>query len=212
MKRICTAALGVIAASGGAFAADVSLPAYKAPVSTPAPAYSWTGLYVGGHVGGAWSSNDWFLPNDRSIPSPRNHWAPRSRAPSRIRRRAWWPPGCTATRVRPWARSTFPPDRIRRRVGWPVRRSATTTRSRTGCWALKARPTGPVSRDRTRIRTMPSSIRARPISSPSWADASAMPPGTGCCSTARPAAPGPTISIRSSPTRHSPSAMVCLRR
>src|SRR6266851_3524150 len=65
MKRILGAALGVLAASGGAFAADVSAPVlYKAPVPTPAPAYSWTGLYVGGHVGGAWSSNDWFLPND----------------------------------------------------------------------------------------------------------------------------------------------------
>ena len=64
MPRILGVVLGVIATSGGAFAADVSAPVYKAPVSTPAPAYSWTGLYIGGHVGGAWSSNDWFLPND----------------------------------------------------------------------------------------------------------------------------------------------------
>jgi outer membrane immunogenic protein len=61
MTRILGAALGVVAASGAAFAAD--MPVYKAPIA-PAPAYSWTGLYVGGHVGGAWSSNDWFLPND----------------------------------------------------------------------------------------------------------------------------------------------------
>ena len=61
MKRICTATLGVVAASGSAFAADLQ-PVYKAPVA--APAYSWTGLYVGGHVGGAWADNDWFLPND----------------------------------------------------------------------------------------------------------------------------------------------------
>ena len=61
MKRICNAALGVVAASGSAFAADLQ-PVYKAPVA--APAYSWTGLYVGGHVGGAWSNNDWFFPCD----------------------------------------------------------------------------------------------------------------------------------------------------
>ena len=165
MKRILGAALGMIATSGGAFAAD--MPVYKAPVSTPAPAYSWSGLYVGGHIGGAWSNNDWFLPNDPMNSVAQQPLGTPSRAPSRVRRRAWRPPSCTATRVRPWARSTFPPDRIRRRVGWPVRRSATTTRSRTGCSAWKARPTGPASRDRTRIRTMPSSIRARPISSPS---------------------------------------------
>ena len=61
MKRICNAALGVVAASGSAFAADLQ-PVYKAPVA--APAYSWTGLYVGGHVGGAWSNNDWFFPSN----------------------------------------------------------------------------------------------------------------------------------------------------
>ena len=61
MKRTCVVALGAVAVSGGAFAADIE-PVYKAPVATPA--YSWTGLYVGGHFGGAWADNDWFLPND----------------------------------------------------------------------------------------------------------------------------------------------------
>ncbi len=61
MKRICAAALGVVAASGAAFAAD--MPVYKAPVAAPA-SYSWTGLYIGGHVGGAWANNDWFFPSD----------------------------------------------------------------------------------------------------------------------------------------------------
>ena len=61
MKRLCAAAFGVVAASGSAFAADLQ-PVYKAPVA--APAYSWTGLYVGGHVGGAWANNDWFFPSN----------------------------------------------------------------------------------------------------------------------------------------------------
>ncbi len=62
MKRIYAAALGVVGASGSAFAADLQ-PVYKAPVAA-APAYSWTGLYVGGHVGGAWANNDWFFPSN----------------------------------------------------------------------------------------------------------------------------------------------------
>src|SRR5258708_25215690 len=59
-----TVSLAALTVAGIASAADVAPLVYKAPVPTPAPAYSWTGLYVGGHVGGAWSSNDWFFPND----------------------------------------------------------------------------------------------------------------------------------------------------
>ena len=57
------AVFALAATSGVALAADVSLPV-KAPPVPPAPAYSWTGLYVGAHAGGAWADNDWFLPND----------------------------------------------------------------------------------------------------------------------------------------------------
>src|ERR1700756_5377092 len=64
MKRICAAVLGLLAASGSAFAADLPALVYKVPVAAPVPAYSWTGLYVGGHLGGAWANNDWFFPSD----------------------------------------------------------------------------------------------------------------------------------------------------
>lgn len=60
MKRILGGGFAIAAISSHAFAAD--MPVYKAPVAPPA--YSWTGLYVGGHLGGAWANNDWFLPND----------------------------------------------------------------------------------------------------------------------------------------------------
>ena len=33
-------------------AADIARPVYKAPVVAPPPAFTWTGFYVGGHVGG----------------------------------------------------------------------------------------------------------------------------------------------------------------
>ena len=44
--------------AGSAMAADMAVktPVYKAP--TPVAAYSWTGCYVGGNVGGAWGRSD----------------------------------------------------------------------------------------------------------------------------------------------------------
>jgi outer membrane immunogenic protein len=49
-----------------ATAADVRVPAAKAPAYIPpapvAPIYSWTGFYVGAHVGGAWADTSWAFP------------------------------------------------------------------------------------------------------------------------------------------------------
>ncbi len=58
MRRIGFALLASVALIGGAAAADmpVKAPVYKAPVI--APPYNWTGFYVGGHIGGAWSNVD----------------------------------------------------------------------------------------------------------------------------------------------------------
>jgi outer membrane immunogenic protein len=57
MKRLLLPTLAglVLAASSSAFAADLSAPSptYK----SPAPAYSWTGLYVGVDGGGAWTGS-----------------------------------------------------------------------------------------------------------------------------------------------------------
>jgi outer membrane immunogenic protein len=56
MKKLmlATAALGALTIAGPVLAAD--LPArmpYKAP-PPPIPYFSWTGCYIGGHIGGAW--------------------------------------------------------------------------------------------------------------------------------------------------------------
>jgi outer membrane immunogenic protein len=58
LKTLALAAgVSVVALSTG-FAADLGArPVYKAPVAA-APMYTWTGFYVGAHVGGAFGSND----------------------------------------------------------------------------------------------------------------------------------------------------------
>jgi len=61
---LVSASIAVMAAP--AAAADMTARQYKAP---PAPAplatvYSWTGFYVGGHVGGAWAGNNTLSSSD----------------------------------------------------------------------------------------------------------------------------------------------------
>ena len=56
MKSHVVAAIVLLSATGGAWAADVSAPrpAVKAAVVAPAK-YDWTGLYIGGNVGYGWA-------------------------------------------------------------------------------------------------------------------------------------------------------------
>jgi outer membrane immunogenic protein len=44
--------------SAPAGAADIAKPVYKAPVVAPPPAFTWTGVYIGGHVGGIRGRSD----------------------------------------------------------------------------------------------------------------------------------------------------------
>jgi outer membrane immunogenic protein len=53
-------AVAVVMAAGSAGAADLSRPVLKAP--PPIPVFSWTGWYVGVHVGGAWGTKEWSDP------------------------------------------------------------------------------------------------------------------------------------------------------
>ena len=63
MKKILAAATMVALSTVAASAADLGArPMYsKAPVA--APAYSWTGFYVGANIGSGWASRD-------VVPSP----------------------------------------------------------------------------------------------------------------------------------------------
>jgi len=61
MKRLILAACaGLLAAAvaSPSFAADLPRPAYKAPIYT-APAFSWSGFYVGLNVGYGWGKSNW---------------------------------------------------------------------------------------------------------------------------------------------------------
>ena len=60
------AALPLLAASLSAQAAD--MPLYKAPPPAPVP-FSWTGFYIGAHVGGAWGTRE-FNFNDLTAAAP----------------------------------------------------------------------------------------------------------------------------------------------
>jgi outer membrane immunogenic protein len=65
MKKLllASAAVGVLAAAGSANAGDLPVPAYPPPPPypyappppPPPPPFSWSGCYVGGHVGWGWS-------------------------------------------------------------------------------------------------------------------------------------------------------------
>ncbi|RXT45049.1 outer membrane protein [Bradyrhizobium betae] len=56
MKKFLLAVASVVLGSASVHAADLAAQYTKAPVM--APAYNWTGFYVGGNVGGQWGSAD----------------------------------------------------------------------------------------------------------------------------------------------------------
>jgi len=65
MKRVILACAGVLALGGAAAAADLppapaAGPYYKAPAY--APAYNWSGFYLGINGGGAWGRSNWTTP------------------------------------------------------------------------------------------------------------------------------------------------------
>ena len=66
MKKILLGAAALAAFAGPAFAADMPPRTYrKAPAYTaPAVVYNWTGFYIGGHVGGAFTDGTNLLGSD----------------------------------------------------------------------------------------------------------------------------------------------------
>lgn len=70
MKRLCVALIGVVALAGAASAADLSRPApvpYYPKAAVMAPAYNWTGFYLGINGGGGFGSSSWGSTGSRNI-------------------------------------------------------------------------------------------------------------------------------------------------
>ena len=64
-------AFGVLFAAQCAGAADLSVaPLYKAPPMPPAPAYNWSGFYLGVNGGGGWGHSNWDTSADRTFELP----------------------------------------------------------------------------------------------------------------------------------------------
>ena len=65
MRRLLLVVSGLVALAAPAVAADVRMPATKAPMPAPmVQIYNWTGFYVGGHVGGAFAGDGVFAGSD----------------------------------------------------------------------------------------------------------------------------------------------------
>ncbi len=61
MRKFLLGTAALIVLAGPALAADMRRPVYKAPPPV-VPAWSWTGCYVGGHVGGLWAkATEWVV-------------------------------------------------------------------------------------------------------------------------------------------------------
>jgi len=66
MRKLWVGSIGLVAAAiGPGWAADLpKRPVYKAPppVVASVPLFSWTGCYLGGHVGGGWGRKEFSDP------------------------------------------------------------------------------------------------------------------------------------------------------
>jgi outer membrane immunogenic protein len=61
MKKIVLTGFALMLIASPAMAADLRVrqPVYKAPPPPPPVYFTWTGCYIGGHVGGVWTRKEW---------------------------------------------------------------------------------------------------------------------------------------------------------
>src|SRR5713226_6324930 len=64
MKKTLLAgvATGALAIAAPASAADLRMPVKAAPIAAPAPYFSWTGCYIGAHLGWGWGKKEFGNP------------------------------------------------------------------------------------------------------------------------------------------------------
>jgi outer membrane immunogenic protein len=70
MKKVLLAGVaGIALVTGSAHAADLGRqPVYKAPPPAIVPAFSWTGCYIGGNIGGGWGRTTASAPSLAGFP------------------------------------------------------------------------------------------------------------------------------------------------
>ena len=59
MKKIAIAAAALMMGSMSASAADLAARPYTKAPAPIVSVYNWGGFYIGGHVGGAWTNQEW---------------------------------------------------------------------------------------------------------------------------------------------------------
>src|SRR5580704_9818903 len=59
LKRLIAAAALAVIAAGPAIAADVAARPYLKAPPPPLPAFTWSGLFIGGHAAYAWGNTTW---------------------------------------------------------------------------------------------------------------------------------------------------------
>jgi outer membrane immunogenic protein len=59
MKKLLLTSIALAGLIGPATAADLARPVYRTPVAVAAPIYTWTGCYLGAHVGAGVHHSDW---------------------------------------------------------------------------------------------------------------------------------------------------------
>jgi outer membrane immunogenic protein len=60
MKKLLLATTALVAFAAGAQAADLGVPRSPVAAAVVAPAFNWTGFYVGAHLGYGWANSNWF--------------------------------------------------------------------------------------------------------------------------------------------------------
>ncbi|MDP3547060.1 MAG: porin family protein, partial [Phreatobacter sp.] len=68
MKKLLLAVVAAVTFGTGAQAADLGSPRMPIAAAVVAPAFNWTGFYIGGQVGYGWAHQGWLTPPALTVP------------------------------------------------------------------------------------------------------------------------------------------------
>src|SRR6476660_3421450 len=69
-KLIAAVTFTVALGAGAASAADLAARPYTKAPAYYEPIFNWSGFYIGGHIGGAWTNQEWINTLRRSFAGP----------------------------------------------------------------------------------------------------------------------------------------------